>query len=409
MKIHKIIPYLIIIITFPSIAQWLDIDTSKLTAIWWTVYLWIIIIFLQGRKLYTNGQSLPQVMQIFVYITIADTIYGFFLSDGYWDYKTLIENMFTYLLPFSFFVFSSPMVLSNTIHKWFQYALIAFFFFVPIMQPEAPAKYLIPIMFIVLFFKPIPAKNKWIVLLFFSFIFIYGALGARSSILKYSMALLMGLSFYTGIYKRNLLLKAAHFIMMFLPPVLIVLGFLGIFNVFEIDTYFPEVSNIEVENSFDKNETEKLDADTRTFIYQEAISSAINNNYVIQGHSLARGYESESFADYDFYKRGERYDSEVSIINVFTHMGLVGVILYFLIFFLASYKAINKSNNTYMKMLGIYISFRWIFAWIEDFNRFDLNYLFLWIMIGMCFSTQFRQMTENEFETWVKTIFIKRG
>jgi hypothetical protein len=272
------------------------------------------------------------------------------------------------------------------------------------MQPEAPAKYLVPIMFMLLLIKPLSFRNKVIVLTFFSFIFIYGSLGARASVIKYSISFLIGLSLYTGIYKRKALVKTAHFILMFLPFVMFILGGLGIFNVFKIDEYLPSISGVEVGNAYDRNERETISADTRTFIYAEAIGSAIRNQYVIQGRSLARGYDSETFADTDFYNRGERYASEVSIINIFTYMGLIGVFVYFLVFYIASRKAIYQSSNQYMRMLGVYVSFRWVFAWIEDFSRFDLNYLFIWIMIAMCFSNAFLQMKDQDFEIWVKGI-----
>ena len=71
------------------------------------------------------------------------------------------------------------------------------------------------------------------------------------------------------------------------------------------------------------------------------------------------------------------------------YFGLVGVIVYALIFIVSSYRAIAKSNNIYMPLLGIYVSFRWTFAFIEDFTKFDLNYMLLWVMIGMCFSERY--------------------
>ena len=43
-------------------------------------------------------------------------------------------------------------------------------------------------------------------------------------------------------------------------------------------------------------------------------------------------------------------------------------------------------------------------AWIEDFSRFDLNYLFLWIFIGMCYSPVFRNMSNNDFRNWLYNI-----
>ena len=148
--------------------------------------------------------------------------------------------------------------------------------------------------------------------------------------------------------------------------------------------------------------------DTRTFLFVEEISSAIDNDYVVFGNSIARGYKSDFFGsiiDTELkVNRGERQDCEVSILNIFNYFGLLGCIIYFLIFALASYKAIYKSKNRYVPVIGLYIAFRWTFAWVEDFSKFDLNYLFLWIMMGICFSPLYRNMTDEDFKSWVKTI-----
>jgi hypothetical protein len=81
------------------------------------------------------------------------------------------------------------------------------------------------------------------------------------------------------------------------------------------------------------------------------------------------------------------------------------VLLCFFVFFKASYLAIYKSGNVYIKIVGLYISFRWLYTWVEDFTNFDLNYIFLWILISMCYSASFRNMSEQEFKTWVRGIF----
>ena len=84
-------------------------------------------------------------------------------------------------------------------------------------------------------------------------------------------------------------------------------------------------------------------------------------------------------------ERMERQSCEVSILNIFNYFGLIGVTLYCFIFLQASFLAIYKSRNRIIPVIGLYISFRWLFAFIEDFSRFDLNYMFLWLMIGMCY------------------------
>jgi hypothetical protein len=407
MKIKNILPYLLIILTIPSIAQWLNADMDNLTSLWWILYTLVLYLFISGKKHYFRAKNTPLFIKIFLFLVILEALYGFTLAEGYYDYKFLINNSFTFLLPLSIYYFSDPDSLSRALSKWFVVALPAFFLFIPVMQSEAIGKYLVPILFGLLFLKPLPLKNKIIVLLFFSFIFILGSLGSRSNVIKYFVALLMGLSLYTFVYRLKLIIRSLHLIIIFTPFVLLYLGMIGSFNVFKIDEYLSGDFDIEVQGAYDVDKVENLSSDTRTFIYEEAILSAINENYVIQGNSLARGYKSKSFAFTDFYGRGERNASEVSIINVFTYFGILGVFTYFGIFLSATYKAIYKSNSTYMKVVGFYVTFRWFFAWIEDFSRFDLNYLFLWIMIAMCFSPQFRSMNNSQFEIWVRSIFVK--
>lgn len=165
---------------------------------------------------------------------------------------------------------------------------------------------------------------------------------------------------------------------------------------------------IVVQNSYgEKGEIESLTVDTRTFLYAETLNSAIKHNYIIQGHSLARGYESYSFGDTDLIskKRGERSECEVSILNVFTRMGIIGVTLYFTIFAGAVFKVRKHSKNYMMYVVACYVAFRWTFAWIEDFTRFDLNNLFLWGMITMCYSPYYLNMTNKDVSLWFNSFF----
>lgn len=99
--------------------------------------------------------------------------------------------------------------------------------------------------------------------------------------------------------------------------------------------------------------------------------------------------------------------NEVAILNIFTWTGIVGVIFYFLIFSKASYLAINYSNNIFSKILGLFIGFCWCYAWVEDINYFTLTTFFLWIMIGLCFSKDFRKMNNSQVAYWANNIFEK--
>jgi hypothetical protein len=110
----------------------------------------------------------------------------------------------------------------------------------------------------------------------------------------------------------------------------------------------------------------------------------------------------------EMYGKNERYRNEASMLNVFTWTGIIGVIIYSLIFWQASYLGIYKSKNNVAKMLGLYVSFRWLYAWVEDVNNFDLNYFILWFIVGLCMSETFRNLTNEEVKIWAMGTFDKR-
>ena len=104
-------------------------------------------------------------------------------------------------------------------------------------------------------------------------------------------------------------------------------------------------------------------------------------------------------------KRNERNGNEVSILNYFVWLGLVGVIFIFILFYQATNLAIHYSNNIFSKIIGIFIAFRWTFAWVEDINNFYIQYVYLWIFVGFCFSENFRKMTDSQMKNWILSIF----
>ena len=194
------------------------------------------------------------------------------------------------------------------------------------------------------------------------------------------------------------------------PFVFLFLSITNIFNIFHIDDYI-KGDYTEKKIVSGQEQVLNLKADTRTGLYQEVIISAIKNKYVLIGRTPSRGNDSEAFGIYLAEElntnRYERYSNEVAILNIFTWTGIIGVVLYFFVFFRAVYFAIYKSNNFFIKVIGLYVTFRWIYAWVEDFNRFDIMNIVLWIFIAICYSEQFRSMSDHDFKEWLGTIFNK--
>ena len=164
---------------------------------------------------------------------------------------------------------------------------------------------------------------------------------------------------------------------------------------------------ITEKDSFGEYSESSIITDSRTFLYEEVILSSIKNNYWFWGRSPSRGNETDAFSEWAraIYGKAERPINEVAILNIFTWTGLIGVILYFIVFWKATYLAINNSKNIFIKILGLYMSFRWLYSWVEDVNVYSLNYYMIWLMMGLCFSKSFREMSDKNMYNWVKSIF----
>lgn len=398
----------VLMISIGSVAQWLSLSVGP-AVVWWAINLLILYCFY--RLLPTKTEYRPIQLRWWLVLVFVNVGYGVFMAENYWDWKNLINNTITFLMPCAALVFYQPNRLGPILSYWLKYALWIFAFLAPFMGSDAIGRYLVPFCFLALFFPILPKKLKLCVLGAFAITILIGQ-DSRSDMLKFCVSILLAyIAHWKWFLKKSeILLNSIRFAGFLLPIVLLILGFTGIFNIFQIQETLGVSDEEYTITNTSTGEKISMAQDTRTFLYIEEAESAINHNYVLQGRSMARGCDSPFFAwmiDDQLsgdYHPGERASSEVSILNVFNYFGLIGVFLYFLIFWNAVKLAISDSNNIYIKVIGLYVTFRWTFAFVEDFSRFDLNMLFLWIMIGICYSPYWRGMTDNEIKQWVNTL-----
>lgn len=413
--VNYTLPYIIILVAITSVIAFPNpifpyISKLDNTAISWMLSTSVLIIlFFSMIYFYDDiNQKNTRVITYFFIWTVICIVRGFFVADNYWDIKALITNTFGLLLIVIAYSATNKVIVQTILLYYVKYALPLFLFLIILINPDAYGFYLVPVSFLLLFIPALTRRDR-VVLLFFTAIVFVADLGARSNVVKFAMPAIILLVYYFRDYLSNFILEIVRLVLIITPIVLFILGVTGVFNVFHTTDYLGE-QNI-TKTAYDGTQYEEnLAGDTRTFIYEEVITSALKNGYWIFGRTPARGNDSASFGADSFAltKRYERIANEVGIANVFTWMGGVGVALYFLVFFRASFLAVNRSNNIYAKMLGIYVAFRWLFSWIEDVNNFTLNYFMLWIMIGMCFSASFRLMTDYEVTIWIRGVFDKR-
>lgn len=400
----RITTFIVLVFSFSSIFQLFRLGIG----VWWGLWAIVLVLFYIKRDLFVVHNREKYVWFVWVYLgwNVLSIIRGVFIADNYWEAKTLVDSSLIMLLPLSILVTQGKYFGQQFFQSYIKYGIPIFCLLYLIMQPGMTGYFLAPISVIVLFFRGISFKWKIILIILSGFVF-FTDLNARSNIIKFLLPYILILVFSFGMFRKKIFLNSVRLLCMFLPFVLIFFYFSIGFNFFNFQKFVSGEYQVETANG-----KANLLTDTRTGLYIEVIESAINNDYLLVGRSPARGYSSNFFGKAISktigVKTKERYGSEVSILNVFTWTGIVGVLLYFLIFYAGTYLAINASNNIYSKIIGIYISFRWLYAWVEDFSRFDLFQICLWLLIGICFSRDFRKATDAEFEVWIKSIFSKK-
>ena len=414
--ISKAIPFsgflLAIYSVLPYIKQGVPmVSTLNNTTLWWVISTLILVTFLLSRYFYFDKRNADNLLIVWLYLlwNAVCVVRGMFEAEVYWDWKGLIGNTMALMLPVVIFSATNKVIVQSLLAFYIKYALPLFLFFVLIIRTDAFGSYLNPMSFMLLFL-PALSKRQKILIICITLIVLLADLGARSNVIKFGVPLFILFIYYLREKMPVKILEGLRFALFVIPFLFLWLGVSGVFNIFNINEHMEgDYSTMAVDSDGNRVE-QNLIVDTRSFIYEEVLQSAVNNNYWLLGRTPARGNDSEFFGmhEAEYTGRYERSANEIGLANVFTWTGVVGVVLYFIIFYRSSFLAINRSRNIYSKMLGVYVAFRWLFSWIEDVNNFSLNYFMLMVMIGICFSHSFRNMSDKEVLIWVRGIFDVR-
>jgi len=384
------------------------IQIIDVTFVWWFIQIFTLYVLwlLRQRFVDKEGEKTMIFIQWYLIWNIFSVLRGCFIADAYWDWKNLLGNALGLMLPIMAYASTNKLVLQSIIRYYIYNTLPLFIVFAFLIYPGAFGFYLVPLFFLGLFWPALKLQWKWIMVGASVFV-VLAALQARSTVIKSVLPVLLSFMFYIRLFVSIGILEFIRKLLFAAPFIFFILAVTGIFNVLNFDDYIR--GDYVVENKVGGEIHERsLKGDTRTFLYIEVLKDAQKNNSWILGKSPARGDESEIFGGNDLTGRNERNGNEVAILNVFAWTGVIGVILFFLIFYKASYMAINESNNFYCKILGLFLAFRWCYAWVEDINYFTITTVFIYVLIGFCYSKSFRMMTDDEIKYWVWGVFEKR-
>lgn len=404
--------YLFILITLMSVNQWSSFPIGNTYVQWIVAFTMLGAVICFGEK--TNSFADPELRLCNAYLLwlIICIIRGPFVAENYWEYKQLVTGSLSLSMPLFVFYFKEPFCLSMALQKWNAWLPPLFFCFLFwIISSDAYHFLLTPFLLYGCFFCFL--SKKWKILVGFGLVLmLLGDFGARAQVMKAAATILCGFAFCHNSIVKGCWLKTVHWLFYIGPIILLFLGITGVFNIFK-DSISESNYNKYVQTKIVNGQIheEKLAADTRTFIYEEVLGSALKHNYIIWGRTPARGNDSYFFGSFNAEKlktgKYERHSNELCHLNVFTWLGLIGLLLHCAIYLIASYRAVYYSNNQFVRYIGIMVAFNWALGWIENFTRFDIMNLTIWIMISICLSSKFRSMNDMEFKMWLDSLFIK--
>lgn len=389
-----------------SYGGFLSLDFSTYIAIcliYISIYFLIKIAFSSNWKEITPV-SVQTMMKLWIGISSINFVRGLFTAKDYWDYKYLFFSALSFILICLVFFIGNNLQKSLIVFKFvFKYLFPLGFLLIPITlvtNEELYSRIMIPISFFLLFIPFLKFKYKVLIVLV-AVTSVLLVISFRSNIIKITFSLLLLVVYYINLNYR--LLRIINFSLLVVPLILFTLGVSGIFNVFE------DISNSkELQVTTNQTTGETLGGDSRTFLYVEVIQSISKNGSLVFGNGMCEGYESFVIDVSNGTYNNKRYESEVGILNVLMQSGIIGVVIYFLLLFKVSFLAINHSSNGLAKVLGLFISFRWMFSFVEEFTQYDLNFYFFWLVVGLVSSNEFRAMNDKEVKNWIRSIFVWR-
>jgi len=327
---------------------------------------------------------------------ILTIINGAFKAEDYWDWKYLATTTgFALLIPFAIITGAlyayCQQLFSLMITRIFVFSYIA----ILLSVKADPARELFPRCFAVtvwFFLLAIPyVKTKWkIAITIAAVVSALIALDFRTNIIRISFAFVLTAMYYFRRIIPLALLKTGGLLLILAPFIFLFLGITNQFNIFK-----PTDNIDDYEIAYDNGTEANLATDTRTFLYEEVFSSMSNNGTLLFGEGATGKYKTQYFEDQLSSKKG-RMGTEVGFLTALLFSGFLGVLLYAIILFFAVYYGIARSNNFFSKMLAIFLAFRWITFFIEDYIQYDMNFFFIWLSIGLCLSRGFRTLTDAD-------------
>jgi hypothetical protein len=361
-----------------------------------TILLWVHL-----KKSYVNNFDGNIYILFFVGYNLIILLRGIFDANSGEDWRVMLSSTIPLFLfvHFSIYLVATKASFVAILMAFLSYGLVLCFiiFIIPVDYNFKFPQAIAPIC-IMAFMIPYLSKKYTILIVCLAVISFFSDLTNRSNFLNIIAAAIIVSTFFwrNKIGVLNVMKRARH-VFLILPILFLFLGLAGWFNVFLIGKSF---SDLKI--GIDNGASQEVFVDSRTSIYVDVFNQLVKDDAVVFGLG-ASGKTATSLVDVtsadfsEIYKEGRR-GTESGMLNYIQWGGLVGGLLYFLLFVKASYYGIYRSKNWFCIMLGLWVAYKGLYSFIEDRIDFSISSIFILLSIGICMNKKIRQMTDIEMK-----------
>lgn len=373
----------------------------------------ILILAVSGCIVLKKGIMKTRVGKYFTWLygynILLFLIGFFFITDSL--YMSFYISFFCMMLVFSSFYYfatypANTMSMIGVIIKYvlpiYATVLILNYIFMPFGQMYD--RYYLSFFPMLYLFLPFVSKKQLLICLALSLIVIMRESDFRALILLNLFGIFICI---INVYRHNFSkrsLRLLTHIFFILPIVLLFLSITIGLNPFRLldDSIFSSFSL--------GNETIKMAGDSRSYFYSEIYNHLCKYKALLWGTTPGIGYETSlANVDNDFYEmlKVGRIDTEIGILEFFHYGGLINVALLLFFFLTFVRNVFKKSKNYFSNVVCIYVAFRWFFLFMEGDIIMYMQWISLFIVMGLFCNHNMLDMTDNELKATMKYHFRK--
>ena len=99
---------------------------------------------------------------------------------------------------------------------------------------------------------------------------------------------------------------------------------------------------------------------------------------------------------------GYRDNIETGYLQIILKGGIISLALLLLMFIPAVYKGLFKSKNVLSKAAAMWVLLWIVYLYPSGGIVFSMNYLLVWVSVGICYSEKIRNLSNNTIKTYLQ-------